>query len=115
MHKSCKEDHCKRGPIILNEKSNIVLEERTGSNDTANVADCKHKESNDDGEVESLARSLAAEDLNPLLEINEGYIEAEDVAGEASHVFEAIACVCYSKDPVHYQGPPEGLSDRGSR
>ena len=40
--------------------------------------------------------------MDPLLEINEGYIEAEDVAGEAGHIFQAIARVCDSKDPVHY-------------
>jgi len=50
---------------------------------------------------------LAGQDLDAFLEIDEGDVEAEDVAGETGYVFESIAGVCNGKNPVHYKGPPE--------
>lgn len=107
MHKTCKEYHCKGCTVIFDEYSNVVLEEGTGANDATKVTNHEHEKSHDNGEVECLAGSLPGEDLNALLEVNEGNVEAEDVAGEASHVFQAVTRVGDGEDPVHYQRPPE--------
>lgn len=101
MHKTCKEDHCKRCTIIFDEDSNVVLEEGAGADETAKVTNYEHEKSNDDGEVEGLAGSLPGEDLDALLEVDEGDVEAEDVAGETGHIFQAVTRIGDGEDPVH--------------
>lgn len=49
---------------------------------------------------------LTGEDLNGFLQVDEGDVEAKDVAAEAGDVGEAVAGVSDGEDPVHDQRPP---------
>lgn len=50
------------------------------------------------------------EDLNSFLEIDEGDIEAEDVAGESCDPSKPIAGVCYGEDPMEDKCPSKMIS-----
>lgn len=49
---------------------------------------------------------LTGENLDALLQVDEGHIEAEDIAAEAGDVGETVAGVGDGEDPVHDQRPP---------
>lgn len=51
--------------------------------------------------------------MDAFLEIDEGYVEAEDVAGEAGYVFEEVAGVGEGEDPVHDEGPETDPAHEG--
>lgn len=76
----------------------------------AQVSDHEDEEGGDDGQVKVLALAEALEDLDALLEVDEGDVEAENVAGEAGDVAKKVAGVCDSEDPVEDEGPSGGVS-----
>ena len=53
---------------------------------------------------------LTGENLNALLQVDEGHVEAKDIAAEAGDVGETVAGVGDGKDPVHDQRPPSSKS-----
>jgi hypothetical protein len=64
------------------------------------ICDHENKESDDGREVKVGTGAEAVKDLNALLEVDEGDVEAEDVAWESSDPAEPIARVCDSQYPV---------------
>ena len=101
MDEACKEYHRKRCTVIFDEDSNVVLKQGTGADDSTKVADHEDEESYHDGEIERRFGSLACEDLNAFLQIDKCNVEPEDIAREASNIFEGIAGVCDGEGPVH--------------
>ena len=106
MHEPSKE-HQRQGCTVVFEKdSHRVSEEAAAAaNFAADVGDDEDEESGDNGEVEAGGSAEAVEDLDALLKIDAGDIEAEDVAGEAGYPAEPVARVCDSKDSVEEGGP----------
>lgn len=57
--------------------------------------------------------SQQGEDLDALLEVDEGDVEAEDVAGKAGDVAQPVARVGGGEDPVHDEGPQADPAHKG--
>jgi len=102
MHEPREEDNRKDGAVVFDENAEVVLEERTVADEAADIADCGDEEGDDDGEVETFF-ALTSEDLDALLQVDEGDVETEDVAGEARHVAQCVGGVGYCEDSVHYK------------
>jgi hypothetical protein len=98
-----KENNRKGCAIVLDENSNVVLEQRAITDDTAEESEPKNEQCNGDGKIESFVRSLTCEHLNTLLKIDEGNVEPEDVAGEPSYISKRIAGIGYGKYPMHHK------------
>lgn len=105
MHETGEEDDGQRCTIVLEEHSQGVTEETAGANLAADVCNHEDKKSRNYGEVELLSSAKMFEDLDAFLKVDEGDVEAEDVAGEASHPSEPVAGVCYGEDPVKNERP----------
>lgn len=94
--------------IVFQEFPDISLEETATAELLADPTTHKHKEGNHDAQVcRRLPNGspLPGQDLDTLLEIDKGYVEAKDIARETGHVCQGVARIGYSKDPVHDQGP----------
>lgn len=85
VHEAREEDDRQRRPVILDEHADVVLEQGARADDAAQVADDEHEQGDDDGEVEGLGGTLAGEHLDAFLQVDEGDVEAEDVAREAGY------------------------------
>ena len=48
--------------------------------------------------------------MDPFLQVDEGYVEAEYVTRETGYVFQCVASVGYGEEPVHCKRPSEILS-----
>lgn len=82
-----------------------MSEETAGSEFTADVSHYKQQQRCDNREVESGVAAKTFQNLNAFLEIDEGYVEAKDVAGEPCDPAEPVARICDGKDPVQNQRP----------
>ncbi len=104
VDESSKEYDSQRRAIVFDELSDISLEKIAFANDTTPVAKAEYEQGDHDcnvcGSLPCQA-PLSREYLDALLEIDEGNVEAEDVAGEACDVGEAIASIGNGEDPVH--------------
>jgi hypothetical protein len=69
---------------------------------TANVGDSKDEQGHDDGQVKRFSVAESLEDLDTLLQVDKGDVEAKNVAGEAGHVTQPVARVGDGKDPMEY-------------
>lgn len=105
VHETGEEDEGERGAIVLEEDTNRVSEEAAGAEFAAEVGDHEDEEGGDDGEVEGSIVAKPLEDLDALLEVDEGNVEAEDVAGKAGDPAEPVARVSDGKDPMKNQRP----------
>ena len=52
VHEACEEDYGEGGAVVFDENSNVVLEERAGANEAAEVTHGEHEERDNDGKVE---------------------------------------------------------------
>ena len=77
---------------------------------TTDICDHKDKKSCDDRKVEILASTEVFENLYSLLEVNEGDVETEDVAGKTRNPSKPVTRVCYGEDPVKDEGPSDTVS-----
>lgn len=100
-----EEDEGERGAVVLEEDAHVVVEEAAATEAGADVRDHEDEQRGDDRKVEWLGITQTLEDLDAFLEVDEGDVEAEDVAGEAGHVAQPVAGVCYREDPVEDEGP----------
>ena len=77
------------------------------SNNAATIRDHQDEQRDHDGEVSGGVASLplARQDLDAFLKVDESDVETEDIAGETSHIFEAITGIGNGKNPVHDQRP----------
>jgi len=87
-----------------------VSKEAAATEFTTDICDHEDKKSRDDGKVELLASTEVFENLYALLEVNEGDIETEDVAGETRNPSKPVTRVCYGEDPVKDKGPSDTVS-----
>ena len=81
------------------------MKEHAGTYDTARVARHEYQQRDHDREVGGGVAGLApltGQDLDAFLEVDEGDVEAEDVAAEACDVGESVAGVGDGEYPVHY-------------
>ena len=105
MDEAGEENEGKRSAIVLEEHAKSVREETAPAELAAEVGDHEDEQSSYDGEVEGLAAAETLENLDSLLKIDKGDVEAEDVAGEAGDIFEKVTRVGYCKYPVEDQRP----------
>lgn len=105
MHEASKEDDRQGGSVVLDEGADIVVEQGALADGVGKVGDREDEHGGEDAQVERLRVAQQFEDLDALLEVDEGDVEAEDVAGEAGDVAEPVARVGDGEDPVHDEGP----------
>lgn len=105
VHEAGEEDDGERGAVVLDEGAHIVVEQGAAAQLAAEVGDGEDEDGDEDAQVEGLVVAEEDEDLDALLEVDEGDVEAEDVAGEAGDVAQPVARVGDGEDPVHDHGP----------
>lgn len=105
VHKPSEEDDCQRGSVILDKGAHVVVKQRTAGQCVAKVRNRKDQHGDEDAQVERLGVAQQDEDLNALLEVDEGHVKPKDVAGKAGDVAQPVARVGDGEDPVHDQGP----------
>ncbi len=86
-----EEDEGQGRAVVLEEDTDPVAEEGALSEGGAEVGENEDEEGDGDGEIEGSIVAEALEDLNTLLEVDTGYVEAKDVAREACYPAEPIA------------------------
>lgn len=83
----------------------MVLEEAAAAQHGAEVGSHEEQQRGHNGEVKGAAGAETLENLDAFLDVDEGDVEAEDVAGEAGDPAQPIARVCDGEDPVQYERP----------
>ena len=105
MDKPGKEDESQGCAIVLEEDTDPVMEKGAGAENAAEVGEDEDEEGDDDREIEGGLVAEARENFDALLEIDEGDVEAEDVAREASDPAKPVARICDGENPVKDEGP----------
>lgn len=113
MHEPREKDDGQWRAVVLEKHPHVVVEQRAAAQLTADVGDEEDQHGGHDAEVEGLSVAQQGEDLDALLEVDEGDVEAEDVAGEAGDVAQPVARVGESEDPVHDKGPQADPAHEG--
>lgn len=108
MHEAGEEDHGQRSAIVLEEDAHGVAEQAAPAELAADIGDGEDEQGHDNGQVEGLIVAEDLEDLDALLEVDEGDVEAEDIAGEAGHVAQPVARVRDGQNPVEHERPAGG-------
>lgn len=104
-----EENECQRRAVVLEEDAHRVLEQAALAKLATDVGNGEDQQGHDDGEIEGLSVAEHLEDLDALLQVDKGDVEAEDVAGEAGHVAQPVARVGDGEDPVEDERP-SGIS-----
>lgn len=113
VHKAGEEDDGQWCTIVLQKHPDVVVEERAFAQLTAGVGYEEDKHGGHDAQVEGLAVAEQGEHLDALLEVDEGDVEAEDVAGEAGDIAQPVARVGDGENPVHDEGPQADPAHEG--
>lgn len=119
MNKARKENNRQGRAVIFQQHANPVFEQRARADSTGQVRKDEDQQGNDDGKVEGSAVAETVEDLDALLEVDEGDVEAEDVTGESGDPAEPVAGVCDGENPMEDEGPAKtalvggGSGERG--
>jgi hypothetical protein len=100
VNETSEEDNGQGRAIILQKDAKRVPKETAATDFTADICDHEDEQSCDDGQVEFLSSAKVLEDLDSFLEVDEGDVETEDVAGEACNPSKPVARVCYGEDPM---------------
>ena len=79
------------------------------AHDATNISTHEDEQGNDNGEVKVASVAETLEDLDALLKIDEGYIEAEDVAWETGNPFEPVTGVGNSKYNMENERPSAAI------
>lgn len=108
-----EEDDRQRRAVVLEEDAHVVMEQRALAELAAGIRDGEDQHGHHDAQVEGLGVALQHEDLDALLEVDEGDVEAEDVAGEAGDVAQPVARVRDGEDPVQDEGPQADPAHEG--
>lgn len=95
-----EEDEGQGRAIVFEKDTQWMAKEAAGAELTAGIGDHEDQEGGNDGEIKLGAISQTLEDLNTLLEVDEGDVKAKDVAGEASDPTEPITRIGDGKNPV---------------
>ena len=100
-----EEDDGQGGAVVLEEDAHGVLEQAALAELAADVGDGKDEQGHDDRQIKGLGVAEGLEDLDALLQVDEGDVKAKDVAGEAGHVAQPVARVGDGQDPMKDEGP----------
>lgn len=101
MNEASEENYCQRCAVVLDEHSNIMLEQFARADNPAHVPNYKYQDWDHDGEVEVWTGALSSQNLDAFLQVYECNIETEDVAGKAGNIFNGITSVSDGEEPVH--------------
>jgi hypothetical protein len=105
VHEAGEENNGERGAVILQEDADGVGEEVAPAQLAADVSDEEDEQGDDDGQVKGLLVAEPGQDLDALLKVYKGDVEAKHVAGKAGDVAQPVARVGNSQDPVKDQRP----------
>lgn len=108
MDKPREKDNGQRRTVVLQESSNDSKEQSAIAEFSANIATHENEERDHDAQVGCRLPAkapLPSEDLNPFLQVDEGNVEAENVARKAGDIGKTITSIGYSQEPVHNQRP----------
>jgi hypothetical protein len=86
MHKAREKHHRQRCPVILEEDSDLMSKKTAISQLATDISNDEDQKCHHDGEVEGFFVTKEVEDLHSFFEVDAGYVEAEDVAGETGNV-----------------------------
>lgn len=100
VYKASEENKSQWCSVVFQENTNWVSKETARSKFTADVSHHKQQQRCDNRQVESTVASKTLYNLDAFLEIDEGYVEAKNVAGESCDPAEPVARICDGKDPV---------------
>lgn len=113
VHEPRKEDDGQGGAVVLEEDADGVAEQGARAELAAGVGDHEDEQGGGDAQVEGGAVAEALEDLDALLQVDEGDVEAEDVAREPRHVPQPVARVGRGEHPVEGQRPQPDPAHEG--
>ena len=105
VDESSEKDDRQGCAIVFEEDTHRMAKQTALAELAADVRDGEDKQSHNNRQVEGLLVAKELEDLNALLQVDEGDIEAKDVTREACHVTQPVARVGDGQDPVEYEGP----------
>lgn len=97
-----------RRAVILDELTDVSLEQAAVSENTAEIAAHEDEQSDHDAQIRRCLAGhtpLPGQDLDAFLQVDKGNVESEYIARKPSDIGEAIAGICDGKDPVHYERP----------
>ncbi len=103
MDEASEEDDRQGRAVVFEEDTHGMAEQTALAEFTANVGYGEYKQGHDDRQVKGFPVAESLEDLDAFLQVDEGDVEAKDVAGEAGHVTQPVARVGDGKDPMEYQ------------
>lgn len=107
MHEARKEDEGERRAVVTQKDADGVSKQGAVAHHARHVAKDEDEQGDDGGQVKGLAVAQAAEHLDALLQVDEGDVAAENVAGEARHPPQPVARVGHGQGPVEDEGPSE--------
>lgn len=113
VHEAREEDNRQRGTVVLQKHPHGVAEQGALAELAAGVGDHEDEQGDHDGQVEGGVVAEALEHLDALLQVDEGDVEAEDVAGEPRHVPQPVARVGDGQDPVEDERPQADPAHEG--
>lgn len=100
-----EEDDGQRGAVVLDKGADVVVEEGALADGVGGVGDGEDEDGGEDAEVEGTGVAQQLEDLDALLQVDAGDVEAKNVAGEAGDVAQPVARVGGGEGPVQDEGP----------
>lgn len=112
VHEAREEDERQGRAVVLEEHTDGLSKQAACAELAANICDGEDEQSSHDGQVEGRAVAQAIKHLDALLEVDEGNVEAEDVAGKPGDPAEGIARICHGEDDVQNEGPSAWGSPR---
>lgn len=111
MDEASEEDDRQRRAVVLHELAHVSLEQRAFADHATDITAHQDEKGDHDAQIgRGVPRHapLSGQDLDSLLEIDEGDVEPENVTGKSGDIGEAVAGVGNGKKPVENQRPTSG-------
>jgi hypothetical protein len=93
MDETGEENDGQRSAVVFNKYADTAVEESALSHPSTSIGESQHEQGNRDREERRFPSSLfplSGDYLNALLKIDEGGVEAEDVAGESGYIGQGV-------------------------
>lgn len=110
VYEAREEDEGQRRAVILEKHAHRLLEQAARAQLAAHVRHHEDQQGRHDGQVEGGPVAEAVEHLDALLEVDEGDVEAEDVAGKPGDPAQPVARVCNRQEDMQNEGPSTRVS-----
>lgn len=94
-----------RGAIVLDEDPDITMKQYAAPQSITSIGDGEDQDRRHRAQVEGLCVAKKREDLYTFLEVDPGDVEAKNVAGKTSDIFQPVARVGDSENPVQNERP----------